>query len=295
MSENCSLQYKILTDAASDLTDSLVADYPDVQVLPMEVMVGGVSYNYGPGGNLSSQEFYRLLKQGNKPSTSQINPSCYLIEFTKILELGYDILYLGFSSGLSGMYQNAKMTAEILSEQYPHRKIRCVDTLCAAPGEGFLVLEAAKKKREGFSLDDLADWVELHRLQVCHWFMVDGLSYLHQGGRVSTASVVAGTALQIKPLLRLNNEGKLEVAGKPRGNKRALLELITKMREQWNPRISKSVAIVYSGAPEQVQSLCDTVISQFPDAICYTASVGPVIGAHTGPGLLALVYWGNQR
>ena len=94
---------------------------------------------------------------------------------------------------------------------------------------------------------------------------------------------------------RLNNEGKLEVAGKPRGNKRALLELITKMREQWNPRISKSVAIVYSGAPEQVQSLCDTVISQFPDAICYTASVGPVIGAHTGPGLLALVYWGNQR
>ena len=117
MSENCSLQYKILTDAASDLTDSLVADYPEVQVLPMEVMVGGVSYNYGPGGNLSSQEFYRLLKQGNKPSTSQINPSCYLIEFTKILELGYDILYLGFSSGLSGMYQNAKMTAEILSER----------------------------------------------------------------------------------------------------------------------------------------------------------------------------------
>ena len=154
MSENCSLQYKILTDAASDLTDSLVADYPDVQVLPMEVMVGGVSYNYGPGGNLSSQEFYRLLKQGNKPSTSQINPSCYLIEFTKILELGYDILYLGFSSGLSGMYQNAKMTAEILSEQYPHRKIRCVDTLCAAPGEGFLVLEAAKKKRDRLSLDD---------------------------------------------------------------------------------------------------------------------------------------------
>lgn len=295
MSEYFPSQYQIVTDAASDLTDSLLTDFPEIQVLPMEVIVGKKSYTYGPGGNLNSQEFYELLKQGNKSSTSQINPAYYLSEFTRILDLGYDVLYLGFSSGLSGMYQNARITAEMLSEQYPQRKIRCVDTLCAAPGEGFLVLEAAKKKREGYSLDELADWVEQHRLQVCHWLTVDGLSYLYQGGRVSTAAAVAGTALQIKPLLRVDDNGKLEVAGKARGNKNALLELLSKMEQQWNPQISKSVAIAYSGSPERIKVLCDAVIAQFPNAQCYTASVGPVIGSHTGPGLLALVYWGNQR
>lgn len=193
------------------------------------------------------------------------------------------------------MYQNACMAAEMLSEQYPQRKIRCVDTLCAAPGEGFLVLEAAKRQRDGVSLDDLADWVEQHRLQVCHWFTVDGLSYLHGGGRVSTAAAVTCTALQIKPLLRVDNAGKLEFAGKSRGNKHALLELLDKMEQQWTPRISDSVAIAYSGDYDRIKPLWDSVTSRFPKAQCYTAPVGPVIGSHTGPGLLALVYWGRQR
>lgn len=295
MSQSSSFRYRIVTDAASDLTKALLQDFPSVEVLPMDVTVGTQSFTYGPNGNLSTHDFYALLAQGQQPVTSQINPARYFDAFSKFLSRGEDILYLGFSSGLSGMYQNACMAAEALSHAYPEHKVICIDTLCAAPGEGFLVLEAARKQRSGATLEDLALWAEGSRLHVCHWFTVDCLTYLHQGGRISAATAVAGTALQIKPLFRIGHNGTLELAGKPRGNRRAVHELLNRMEQQWDPNRSPIVAIAYSGDSVQAEALQAAVTARFPQARCYFAPVGPVIGAHTGPGLSALVYWGTRR
>ena len=193
-------EYCIVTDAASDLDAGYLDTQSDLCVIPMSVILGGQEYLYGPGGTLSHAHFYQMVKAGASVSTSQINIDSYIRFFEPILASGMDILYLCFSSGLSGMYQNALIAAEELQQEYPERKIYCIDTLCAAPGEGFLVREAVQRKRNHWDLQSLADWAEENKCRVDHWFAVNDLMYLHQGGRVSSASAVLGTALQIKPL-----------------------------------------------------------------------------------------------
>ena len=218
-------EYCIVTDAAADLDEGYLNIHPEVRVIPMSVVLGGQEYTYGPGGNLNLEQFYDTLKTGSSVSTSQINIESYLRFFKTILDEGKDILYLCFSSGMSGMYQNAVFAAGELRQEYPDRKITCVDTLCAAPGEGFLVREAVRRNRENLGMNELAYWVESNKQNVCHWFTVDNLLYLHQGGRVSASSAVLGTALQIKPILTVDAQGRLQVVGKCRGMKRAMADL----------------------------------------------------------------------
>ncbi len=287
--------YCIVTDAASDLDAGYLEMQSDICVIPMSVILGGKEYIYGPGGNLSHKYFYEMVKAGASVSTSQVNIDSYIRFFEPILASGMDILYLCFSSGLSGMYQNAVFASEELQQKYPERKIRCIDTLCAAPGEGFLVREAVQRKRNHWSLQSLADWTEENKCHVDHWFTVHDLMYLHQGGRVSTTSAVLGTALQIKPLLCVDNEGRLQVVGKSRGMKRAMTDLVDKMDLRWMHEQSGSVAIVHADLQEQADQLQRMVEQKFPGASVYQAQIGPVIGAHTGPGLLGLVFWGQER
>ncbi len=289
------MNYCIVTDAASDLDETYLNAHPDVRMIPMSVVIDNKSYTYGPGGDLTLERFYELMKGGSSASTSQINMNAYLNFFAEILSTGTDILYLCFSSGMSGMYQNAVFAARELSEEYPDRRVLCVDTLCAAPGEGFLVREAVDRKQAGAGLTELAQWVEAGKLHVSHWFTVDGLDYLHRGGRVSAVHAVMGSALQIKPLLCMDAEGKLNVVGKPRGTKRAMSVLLEKMGEQWEPDRSPSVAVVHSCCPERAEQLQSLLQEQFPAASVYQACIGPVIGTHTGPGLLAVVFWGSGR
>lgn len=289
------MNYCIVTDAASDLDDTYLKSHPEVHMIPMSVVIDNKSYTYGPGGDLTLEQFYEMLESGSSASTSQININTYLKFFAEILSAGKDILYLCFSSGMSGMYQNAVLAAKELLEEYPERRIFCVDTLCAAPGEGFLVREAAARKQAGAGLTELAQWAEASKLHVIHWFTVDGLDYLHRGGRVSAMYAVMGTALQIKPLLCMDDEGKLKVVGKPRGAKRSMSVLLEKMAEQWDPNRSPSVAVVHSCCPERAEQLQSLLKKQFPAASVYKASIGPIIGTHTGPGLLAVVFWGSGR
>lgn len=289
------LSYQIVTDATADMCPAMRNDLPQLLVLPMEIMVGEDPFTYGPDGNISAEEFYAKQRSGKFASTSQINPVVYTEYFEKILKRGMDILYLCFSSGLSGSIQNAQIAVSELSEKYPERKLICIDTLCASVGEGFLVREALRKQAEGMELSELAEWVQAHCLEVCHWFTVDTFEHLKHGGRVSAAAAAMGTLLQIKPMLHVDREGRLEVKEKPRGKKRAMAAQLERMKKGWDPSEGRLVVIGHGDDPERAEELKNAVLKAFPEAEVYIAPIGPVIGAHTGPGMLALIFWGTER
>lgn len=287
--------YKIFTDATADFNFNMLNGYPSVEVIPMQVEVDGVEYTYGPNGNISVKEFYDLQRNGKFAATSQINPTVYTQIFKNYLDKGKDIIYLCFSSGMSGTLQSAKIAINELQEEYPERKIICIDTLCAASGEGFLICEAARKQSEGLKIYELADWVEKHKLEVCHWFTVDIFDHLKHGGRVSAAAATIGSMLNIKPLLHVDDEGKLVVMDKPRGRKKAMQLQINCMKKGWKPEIGKLVLIGHGDCLEVAEQLKELVKKNFPDAEIALAEIGPIIGAHTGPGMLSLIYWGSNR
>lgn len=287
--------YQIFTDATADCNLQWLRVLPFVNIIPMQVEIGGREYTYGPGGTIEAEKFYALQKTGNYATTSQISPAHYFKAFEPVLQLGIDILYLCFSSGMSGTYQSALICAEELGEEYPERKIICLDTLCASVGEGFLVCEAARKQAEGYTLEELAHWVIQHRLNVCHWFTVDVFDHLRRGGRVSAGTAALGTALQIKPLLHVNQDGELAVMEKPRGRKQAIKAQLTKMEQSWSPELGKTVVVGHGACPDGARALQAAVQERFPEAKILKADIGPIIGAHTGPGMLALIYWGNSR
>ena len=261
----------------------------------MQVEINGEQYTYGPYGNLPVPVFYELQRQGHFASTSQINPQTYHYYFNRALMQGMDVLYLGFSSGMSGCMQSAGITAEELKEKYPERKIICIDTLCASVGEGFLVLEAAARQAEGMEIEELAQWVRDNRLKVCHWFTVDTFEHLKHGGRVGAASAAVGTMLGIKPMLHVDGEGKLAVMEKPRGQRKAMDAQIKRMDAGWKPGLGQRVIIGHGDDLDKAKLLQEEVAKKFPDAQIQLAYIGPVIGAHTGPGMLALIYWGDNR
>ena len=178
---------------------------------------------------------------------------------------------------------------------FAERRLIVLDTLCASVGQAMLVREAARKQQEGLSIDELAAWVEENRLKICHWFTVDSFDHLKHGGRISAAAAAVGTMLQIKPLLHVDDEGKLRVAEKPRGRKQAIRTQIAHMKEGWTPEMSRLVVIGHGDCPEDAEQLRQAVLREFPDADIRTAYIGPIIGAHTGPGMLALIYWGANR
>lgn len=287
--------YRIFTDATADLNAALQSGLPQIEIIPMDVQVGEVSYTYGPQGNLMPDRFYAMLREGQFASTSQINPQVYRKSFEKALKSGYDVLYLCFTSGLSGTINTAQMCIEELKTEYPQRKIICVDTLCASVGEGLLVHEAARLQAAGLSLEELAAWVNQHRLHVCHWFTVDTFEHLKHGGRVSAASAAMGTMLNIKPLLHVDHQGKLQAMQKPHGQRQALRKLLSYLEAGWNPDLSRRIVIGHGSCPESAAALAEMVSNRFPEAQIIIADIGPVIGAHAGPGILALIYFGNNR
>lgn len=289
------MSYQIVTDATSDLTPDLLAGLPPLAVVPMPVNIDGEPHSFGPGGDLAADSFYGILRNGSFGSTSMINPVTYMEVFEPILQRGEDLIYLCFSSGLSGTYQGALLCMEELREKYPQRKLCYVDTLSASIGEGQLILGALRQQQAGLSLDALVQWAEAHRLGVCHLFMVDTFEHLRRGGRVSAAVAVAGTALQIKPMLFVDDKGLLEVSEKPRGRKRATQRLLDQFASLYDPQVDGTVFVGHGDCPDEAQALKAAVLALHPKATVHIASVGPVIGSHTGPGILALTFFGKTR
>ena len=287
--------YRIFTDATADLSRTMLDGLPPAEIIPMAVEIGGQPYTYGPGGNLTISRFYQMQREGQFATTSQINPAVYEKAFEKALKSGYDVLYLGFSSGMSGTINAARVCMRELQGRYPARKLICIDTLCASVGEGFLVHEALKKQAEGMPVLELSEWVMARRQQVCHWFTVDTFEHLRHGGRVSAAAAAMGSMLNIKPLLHVDWEGKLAVAQKPRGSKRAMRLQLEMLQQGWWNELGRYIVIGHGDNPEGAATLSAMVHDRFPEAEIAISEIGPIIGAHTGPGMLAVIYWGENR
>ena len=288
-------EYVLFTDSNTDLPADLVQQL-DLSVIPMLFEMDGKSYyNYPDNHEMDPKEFYAALRGGKVCTTSQVSPSRFDEIFSPVLESGRDILYLCFSSGLSGTYNTSCLAVEELREKFPDRKIRTVDTLAASMGQGLLVYLAAKKRQEGMGLDELGDWVEENRLKLCHWFTVDDLMFLKRGGRVSGAAAVMGTMLGIKPVLHVDDEGHLIPMEKVRG-RRASLDALVKHMQATAIRPAEQTVFISHG---DCQADCDYVAQQLREKLgvkeIVTSYIGPVIGAHSGPGTVALFFVGEKR
>ena len=287
--------YCIVTDSTCDLPANIVTDL-GITVIPMEFQLDGTTYlNYPDGRDYDFHAFYDALRAGKASTTSQVNYQTFLDTFTPILESGRDILYLAFSSGLSGTYNGSVIAANDLMEKYPGSKVISVDTLAASVGEGLLVYAAAKKREEGLSLDELAQWVTDNRLHLCHWFTVDDLNHLKRGGRISPAVAIIGTALGIKPVMHVDDEGHLIPVSKVRGRRKSLDALVEHMAETCDKPESQTVFIGHGDSKEDAEYVAKLVRQKFKVKNIILNYIGPVIGSHSGPGTLALFFFGTHR
>jgi DegV family protein with EDD domain len=288
-------EYQIMTDATADLTAELAAEQ-GLTVIPMSVDMGEQSYSFGPkGGNISTAEFYDRLVKGEVARTSQINAVVYRQYFEEELKQGRDVIYIGLSSGLSGSVGVAMVTAQELQEKYPGRQVICVDSLCAAAGEGLLAYTAVQKKKQGLTVEQLGLWLEENKRNMAHWVTVDELSYLQRGGRVSAAAAAFGTMLNIKPIIHVNGEGKLISVNKVRGRKKSLEFLAAALKDNRNDDPAGPVFIGYGTALEDASYLREIIMAGDGPQDVRFMPIGPVIGAHTGPSVIALFFFGDTK
>ena len=284
--------YVIFTDSTCDL-DAEHLKKLGVITIPLSFTYEGKSYIDGEG--LSYKDFYNLLKEKKNITTSQINTGTFFEEFEPYLKAQKDIFYIAFSSGLSGTYTSAEIAKAGLMEKYPKRKIIIIDSLCASMGEGLLVHYAAEKKNDGVSIEELAEWVENNKLNVCHWFTVDDLFHLKRGGRVSSVSAFLGTMLGVKPILHVDNAGKLIPMEKVRGRKAALTSLVEHMKKSAQITSKDVVFISHGDSIDDANFVKELVLKEFRVKDVKINYIGSVIGAHAGPGTIALFFMGQNR
>lgn len=285
--------YAIFTDTASDIKPELLNKW-GVEYISLTFRFEGNEREYA-NGEMDAREFYEKMREGNIAKTSAINPEAFGKAFEKILSRGDDILYLGFSSGLSTTYNSAKIACDELSEKYPERKIITVDTLAASAGEGMLVYLAAEKKKEGASVEEVAQYIDDIKLKLCHWFTVDDLIYLKRGGRVSPTVAFVGNLLGIKPVLHVDDEGHLINMFKARGRKASINAIAEKYGELALDKENGTVYISHGDCISDARLLEETIKTKFGAKVEIITDVGPVIGAHSGPGTLALFFIGKER
>lgn len=286
------ISYKLYSDSTCDLSKEIL-DTMDVRLFQLAFEVDGKTYI---GDEMGLPQFYNAMRNGAMTKTSQVSPQTYEEEFEKCIKEGYDILHLGFSSGLSGSYQAACIAKETLLEKYPKAKIVIVDSLCASTGQGLLLIKADKLRRSGMGLDELGAWLEENKYHTCHVFTVDDLEYLRRGGRVSRTAAVAGSLLGIKPILHVDNDGHLIPLGKVRGRRQSLDKLIELIKERCGNWDNSEVCICHGDALADAEYCAGKMKELFGKKtkvhICYT---GAVIGAHSGPGTIALFFMGDKR
>ena len=288
------MSYCIITDSCCDFNQQMYKK-TDVVCVPLSVTYKGECHN-NFSEDKAVRKFYNELRAGTQATTAAANPEGWATAMEKELRQGHDVLCIAFSSGLSTTYQSAVIAAQELQEKYPDRTIRVVDSLCAALGQGLLVWYACKMRDQGLSVDELAQWVEEQKLHICHEVTVDDLDTLKRGGRINAATAFVGTMLNIKPMIHVNDEGKLINYAKCRGRKAAMEHIVDaflKKSGQWN---NETVFIGHGDCPEDAALLEKLVREKAPQVKnVYTGYVGPVIGAHTGPGVLVLFFLGDKR
>lgn len=288
-------EYKIITDSTSDLSQEMV-DELGVDVIPMTFNIGNDSYiDYPDDRDITPHDFYTRIANGELSTTIQISPMTFSETFENYLKAGTDVLYLGFSSGLSGTYNNSVMVAKELSEKYPDRKMLTVDTRSASLGEGLLVWDTVQEQRKGASIEDLRDWAEKNSVRMYHWFTVNDLNHLKRGGRLSATAALMGTMLGIKPVLQVDGNGKLGVVDKIRGRKQALDDLVKLMEKTQVNAENQMIFISHTDYLDGAEYVRDRIAEKFATAQIRIGDMGPVIGAHTGVGTVALFYLGTEK
>lgn len=285
-------EFVITADSTVDLPKEYLAENGNI-ILPLSYVLEGKTYEDTNG--LSPEEVYEKIRNGALPTTSQINPEQAKEAFEKILKEGKDILHIGFSSGLSGSYNSARIAAEELLEEYPESRVIVVDSLCASMGEGLLLYKVNELKKQGKPLEEIGKWAEDNKLHVCHNFTVDDLNHLHRGGRVSKATAVLGTMVNIKPIMHVDNEGHLVPIGKVRGRKKSLAELVERMAGQIEGFDNDMVMISHGDCREEAEYVAGLVKEKTGIDKVMINFVGSVIGTHSGPGTMALFFMGKER
>ena len=282
--------FKIVTDSCCDFNDEMYKQY-DVACAPLSVLYKGVLHsNFSDDARM--KELYDGLRSGEMPTTSAVNPEGWADVMRPALEDGKDVLAICFSSGLSTTYQSAVIAAAELAPYYPNRKINVVDSLCAALGQGLLVWHACQHRDAGESLEEVTAWVEANKLNVCHWVTVDDLFHLKRGGRVSATTAIVGSMLNIKPIIKVDDEGKLQSVAKARGRKAAMDTLAKKMADATD---TDTVFIAHGDCMEDAEALAATLKAKYGVKNIHIGYVGAVIGAHTGPGVLVVFFMGKKR
>lgn len=285
-------EYAITVNSTVDLPKEWLAER-NVTVIPLRYTIDGETYTDMEG--LTAKEFFDKLREGKTATTSQINPEEAREYFEPFLKEGRDILHLGFSSGLSGTLNSMRIAAEGLKEDYPEAKIYVIDTLCACMGEGLLLYYVLKQKKAGKTIDEAAKWAEENKLHICHNVTVDDLHHLHRGGRVSKTAAVLGTMVQIKPIIHMDNEGRLQVIGKERGRKKALNKIVSMAAEQIPGWENDMAMITHGDCIEDAEYVAKQVREKLGIQEVLINNIGTVIGSHTGPGVVSVFVMGNAR
>ncbi len=289
------MDFEIVTDSSSNLVEEMIDDF-GLHVLPLTFMVDGEQYqSYLKGQHTDLKQFYTMMREGKIITTSLPNMQETEKALRGILDAGDDILYLGFSSALSGTYEATELLMKQLAREYPERTLRAEETFAASGGEGMLVYLACKKAAEGASLDDVGDFVVATRDHLCHWFTVDDLMFLFRGGRVGRTSAWAGTMLNIKPVLHVDDKGALIPMEKARGRKKSIKALVDHMEKTAIDPASQTVFITHGDCIEDVELLKSEIAERLGVTDFVVNYVDPVIGAHSGPGTLALFFIGTEK
>ena len=285
--------YVIYTDSGCDLPETFLAEL-GVKAQSLSFRFDGSEKEYF-SNDMPPHDFYDQMRQGQVAKTAAVNVDTFKKAFEKDVSEGKDLLYLGFSSGLSTTYNSGRLACEELSEVYPDRKILFVDTLCASAGQGLLVYLAVEKQREGATIEEVAAYIESIKLNLCHWFTVDDLVYLKRGGRVSPAVALLGGMLNIKPVMHVDNDGHLIKVGTARGRKNSLKALADYYESLALDREGSVIFISHGDCEEDARELEGMLKAKGAPDVRLITYVGPVIGAHSGPGTMALFFLGKER
>ncbi|MCI6290349.1 MAG: DegV family protein [Clostridiales bacterium] len=285
--------FQILTDTSANL-DTAVLQQRNIHVIPFHFYVDGQSHFCENTAKFDGKAFYDAIRAGARSTTSQISPQAYIDEMTPMLAAGDDVLFVSMSSGISGSFASSQVAAQHLSAEFPQRTIRLVDTRGASLGEGLLALRAADMRDAGADIDETADAIfALHR-NMCQIFTVEDLKYLRATGRVSGAASLVGSILQIKPLLKGDDEGKIVCFSKLRGRKRSIQAMAERYDELVKDAEAQTVGIAHADCPEDAEMLAALLRRNHPPKEIMTVVYEPVTGSHVGPGALALFFLGDE-
>ncbi len=285
----------MMTDSCSDLTAHQVKQM-QIKVIPLSVEINGNVYRHYPDEReLSIKTFYEHLRQKKIAKTSLVNVGSFLNFFEPLLAEGKDILYIGFSSALSGTLQSSRVAAEELKEKYPNQRIVIIDSLSASMGQGLLIWYAYNLKNEGKNIDEIKTWIEDHRLKLCHLFTVDDLGTLKRGGRLSDSQAFLGALLRIKPILYVSDEGKLVPLKKTRGREFSLEAMVALMKERITDLSDQTIFISHGDCLNEAEKVGQMIEDKYHAGSIIYNTIGPIIGAHSGPGTIAVFFMGNHR